>query len=57
MADEETEELTRISFSMDQTTKRNIRIASAVAGKEPGEWAVDILDKASTAAVKEAKLG
>lgn len=54
---EETKKQERVSFSVDPTTRRNIRIAAAVLGMEVGEWMSSILSKAASEQVKKAKLG
>lgn len=43
--------LYRISFTVDQPTSRNIRLASALADMDKGEWIVMILEKAAEKAV------
>lgn len=43
--------IARISFTVDPTLKRNMRIASAYDDKEVGEWAVGVLERAVAAAL------
>jgi len=48
---------TRISFSLDPSTRRAIRIAAAVNDQEVGEWAVQVLERAANEQVKAARVG
>lgn len=41
----------RISFTVDQKIRKNIRIAAALADMDTGEWIVMILEKAAEKAV------
>lgn len=43
----------RISISMPDQTRRDIRIASAVEGMSEGEWCVMVLNKAADVAIPD----
>jgi len=44
---------TRISITIDPSLRRNMRIAAAFADMSIGEWATEVLKKASEKAVPE----
>ena len=44
---------TRISITIDPSLRRNMRIAAAFADLSVGEWAVEVLRKASEKAAPE----
>lgn len=45
----------RMSITVDRSIRKKIRIASAVKDMTEGEWAADVLDRASTVAMREAR--
>lgn len=45
----------RMSITVDQSTRRHIRIAAALADMEVGEWACAVLERAATKATAEVR--
>jgi uncharacterized protein (DUF1778 family) len=43
--------ITRISFTITPTQRRNLRLAAALSDKDIGQWAVDVLTAAAEKAV------
>ena len=43
----------RISISMPDETRRNIRIAAAVENMSEGEWCIEVLNRAAEVAIPD----